>query len=104
MQPAINVLSFNSGDMLGATLTKARKLSGEIFVVDCFPKDGTAALTESFEAKIVQHPFQRYGAQRNWAIDKLPITRSWTTHWRTQISLRSAKLLRNDIGQCSDMP
>jgi glycosyltransferase involved in cell wall biosynthesis len=80
MQPAIIVLSFNSEDSLGATLTKARDLSDEIFVVDSFSKDGTAALAESFGAKVVQHAFEHYGAQRNWAIDNLPITRSWQLH------------------------
>jgi hypothetical protein len=57
MQPAIIVLSFNSEDMLGATSTKARESSDGIFVVNCFPKDRTVALAESFWAKIVQHPF-----------------------------------------------
>jgi glycosyltransferase involved in cell wall biosynthesis len=80
MQPAIIVLSFNSEDTLGATLSKARELSDEIFVVDSFSKDGTVALAESFGAKVVQHPFEHYGAQRNWAIDNLPITRAWQLH------------------------
>lgn len=80
MQPAIIVLSFNSEDTLGATLARARELSDEIFVVDSFSKDGTIALAESFGAKVVQHSFEHYGAQRNWAIDNLPITRPWQLH------------------------
>jgi glycosyltransferase involved in cell wall biosynthesis len=80
MQPAIIVLSFNSEDTLGATLSKAREISNEIFVVDSFSKDGTVALAESFGAKVVQHPFEHYGAQRNWAIDNLPIASDWQLH------------------------
>ena len=80
MQPAIIVLAFNSEDTLGATLSRARELSDEIFVVDSFSKDGTVALAESFGAKVVQHAFEHYGAQRNWAIDNLPITRLWQLH------------------------
>ena len=80
MQPAIIVLSFNSEDTLGATLSKAREISNEIFVVDSFSKDGTVVLAESFGAKVVQHPFEHYGAQRNWAIDNLPITSQWQLH------------------------
>jgi glycosyltransferase involved in cell wall biosynthesis len=80
MQPAIIVLSFNSEDTLGATLSKAREISNEIFVVDSFSKDGTVVLAESFGAKVVQHPFEHYGAQRNWAIDNLPITSHWQLH------------------------
>ncbi len=80
MQPAIIVLSFNSEDTLGATLSKAREISNEIFVVDSFSKDGTVALAESFGAKVVQHSFEHYGAQRNWAIDNLEVTRPWQLH------------------------
>jgi hypothetical protein len=29
---------------------------------------------------VVQHPFEHYGAQRNWAIDNLHVTRSWQLH------------------------
>ena len=80
MQPAIIVLSFNSEDTLGATLHQARALTDTIFVVDSFSKDGTVALAESFGATVVQHSFEHYGAQRNWAIDNLPVTRSWQLH------------------------
>jgi glycosyltransferase involved in cell wall biosynthesis len=80
MQPTIIVLAFNSEETLGATLAKARALSDEIFVVDSFSKDGTVALAESFGAKVIQHAFEHYGAQRNWAIDNLPSSRPWQLH------------------------
>jgi len=80
MRPTVILLSFNSEDTLGATLGRARQVSDEIFVVDSFSKDGTVALAESFGAKVVQHPFENYGAQRNWAIDNLPITGKWQLH------------------------
>ena len=80
MRPTVLLLSFNSADTLGATLTRARQVSDEIFVIDSFSTDGTVALAESFGAKVVQHAFENYGAQRNWAIDNLPITRPWQLH------------------------
>jgi glycosyltransferase involved in cell wall biosynthesis len=80
MQPAVILLSFNSEDTLGATLASARLVSDEIFVVDSYSKDGTVKLAQSFGAMVVQHPFEHYGAQRNWAIDNLPITRRWQLH------------------------
>jgi len=80
MRPTVILLSFNSEDTLGATLTRARQVSDEIFVVDSFSSDGTVALAESFGAKVVQHAFENYGAQRNWAIDNLPTTRKWQLH------------------------
>jgi glycosyltransferase involved in cell wall biosynthesis len=80
MRPTVILLSFNSEDTLGATLTRARQVSDEIFVVDSFSSDGTVALAESFGAKVVQHAFENYGAQRNWAIDNLPVTGKWQLH------------------------
>jgi len=80
MRPAVILLSFNSEDTLGATLASARRVSDEIFVVDSFSQDRTAELARSLGATVVLHPFEHYGAQRNWAIDNLPITRPWQLH------------------------
>jgi glycosyltransferase involved in cell wall biosynthesis len=80
MRPTVILLSFNSEDTLDATLGVARQVSDEIFVVDSFSTDGTVELAQSHGAKVVQHPFEHYGAQRNWAIDNLPITRPWQLH------------------------
>lgn len=65
---------------MGATLRSAKLVSDEIFVVDSYSKDGTVELARSFGATVIQHPFEHYGAQRNWAIDNLPITRRWQLH------------------------
>jgi len=80
MRPTAILLSFNSVDTLGATLSRARLVADEIFVVDSGSSDGTVALAESFGATVVQHPFENYGAQRNWAIDNLPVTGKWQLH------------------------
>jgi glycosyltransferase involved in cell wall biosynthesis len=80
MRPAVILLSYNSEDTLGATLTSAGRVSDEIFVVDSFSKDGTVDLARSFGAAVVQHEFEHYGAQRNWAIDNLPISKTWQLH------------------------
>lgn len=80
MRPSVIVLSFNSVDTLAATLTSALRLSDEIFVVDSFSKDGTVELARSLGATVVEHGFEHYGAQRNWAIDNLPLTRPWQLH------------------------
>jgi hypothetical protein len=38
------------------------------------------ALAMSLGATVVQHPFEHYGAQRNWAIDNLPVSQPWQLH------------------------
>ena len=80
MRPTVILLSFNSEDTLGATLASARQVSDEIFVVDSFSTDGTLELARSLGATVVQHAFEHYGAQRNWAIDHLPVSRPWQLH------------------------
>ncbi len=80
MRPTAILLTFNSEETLGATLSRVRLVSDEIFVVDSFSKDGTAELARSFGAVVVEHEFVHYGAQRNWAIDNLPISKPWQLH------------------------
>jgi glycosyltransferase involved in cell wall biosynthesis len=61
-------------------LERARLISDEIFVVDSYSNDNTVQLACDGKAHVVQHIFKHYGAQRNWAIDNLPITRPWQLH------------------------
>lgn len=80
MRPSVIVLSYNSEETLGATLRRARLVSDEIFVVDSFSRDGSAEVARSMGARVVEHPFEQYGIQRNWAMEHLPITRRWQLH------------------------
>jgi len=80
MRPSVILLSYNSENTLGSTLRCVRSISDEIFVVDSYSKDGTVDLARSLGATVVEHPFEHYGAQRNWAIDHLAITQPWQLH------------------------
>ncbi|WP_420237963.1 glycosyltransferase family 2 protein [Telmatobacter bradus] len=80
MRPTVIVLTYNSEDSLPLTLHRARLVSDEIFVVDSFSKDGTVEVARAMGATVIEHAFENYGAQRNWAIDHLPITRPWQLH------------------------
>ncbi len=101
MKPTVIVLSFNSEDTLGATLTRARLVADEIFVVDSYSSDKTVELARSMGAKVIQRPFENYGAQRNWAIDNLAVTRQWQLHldadeWMDDVLVAEIKALRED--------
>lgn len=80
MRPCVIVMTFNSEKTIGATIHRASLISDEVFVVDSYSTDGTVALAASLGAQVVQHPFENYGAQRNWAIDNLAVTRNWQLH------------------------
>jgi glycosyltransferase involved in cell wall biosynthesis len=80
MKPSVIVLAFNSIDTLRNTLTQAREVSDDIHVVDSFSTDNTVELSRRLGAQVVQHKFENYGAQRNWAIDSLALRYSWQLH------------------------
>jgi len=74
------VLTHNEERNLPDCLASLAGWIGEIFVVDSGSVDRTLAIAREAGATVLQHPFEHYGAQRNWAIDNLPITAPWTLH------------------------
>ena len=80
MKPSVVILAYNSVETLGATLAQAKQISDDLHVVDSFSTDNTVALSQQHGAQVVQHAFESYGAQRNWAIDHLPLRYPWQLH------------------------
>ncbi len=71
---------------------------GPVFVVDCGSSDGTAEHATAAGATVVEHAWEGYAAQKNWALDNLPIETDWvlmldadeylTEHLRAEIADR----------------
>lgn len=80
MKPSVVILTFNSAGSVSATLERATALSDDVLVVDSFSSDSTVSIAESLGAKVVTHAFENYSAQRNWAIDCLPLRYPWQLH------------------------
>ena len=74
------VLTHNEERNLPDCLASLAGWVPEIFVVDSGSTDDTLAIAHEAGATVLHHPFEHYGAQRNWAIDNLPITAPWTLH------------------------
>lgn len=74
------VLTYNEERNLPDCLASLAGWVDELFVVDSGSTDGTVDIARDALAVVAQHPFEHYGAQRNWAIDNLPITAPWTLH------------------------
>ena len=49
----------------------------EVFVVDSFSRDRTVELARVYGARVVQHAFESYSRQKNWALDTLPFRNDW---------------------------
>lgn len=77
---SIVILTFNAANSIGRTLESAVAMSDDVHVVDSYSTDATADIARAWGAKLVQHPFAHYGAQRNWAIDTLPMSHEWELH------------------------
>jgi glycosyltransferase involved in cell wall biosynthesis len=77
---SIIVLTFNAETTIGATLASAAAISDDIHVVDSYSTDRTLDIARAHGARIVQRPFENYGAQRNWAIDTLVLKHAWQLH------------------------
>ena len=49
----------------------------EVFVVDSYSRDRTVQIARDRGAHVVQHPFESYSRQKNWALDTLPFRNPW---------------------------
>lgn len=74
------VLTYNEERNLGDCLASIAGWAEAVFVVDSGSTDRTTAIAREAGATVFEHPFEHYGAQRNWAIDHLPIATPWTFH------------------------
>ena len=50
---------------------------GPVFVVDAGSRDGTAQIARSAGATVIEHEWQGYSEQKNWALGNLPIATEW---------------------------
>lgn len=78
---AVVILTFNEEDNITRALESVRGWAQEVFVVDSFSTDRTVDLALGRCAdgvRVVQHVFENYGDQWNWALRHLPISAQWT--------------------------
>jgi glycosyltransferase involved in cell wall biosynthesis len=50
---------------------------GSSFVVDALSSDRTREIARACGATVVEHAWEGYSAQKNWALDALPLTSEW---------------------------
>ncbi len=49
----------------------------QVFVVDSYSADRTVEIARAHGAEVVQHPFESYSRQKNWALETLPFKHEW---------------------------
>ena len=81
MDVSVIIPTFNEEVNLPAALDSVRGWASEVFVVDSFSTDRTVdiVLERAGEGvQMVQHAFENYSKQWNWALNYLPIRSVWT--------------------------
>jgi glycosyltransferase involved in cell wall biosynthesis len=74
---AVIILTFNEEDNLAQALRSVAGWADQMFVVDSLSTDTTIDVARSFDCQTIQHRFENYAKQRNYALDSLPITTEW---------------------------
>jgi glycosyltransferase involved in cell wall biosynthesis len=74
---AVVILTFNESIHLPRALDHVRGFAKEVFVIDSYSTDDTVGLARAGGAQVLQHPFQNYARQFEWALENAPITSDW---------------------------
>jgi glycosyltransferase involved in cell wall biosynthesis len=74
---AIVILTYNESVHLPRALKHIEAFAQEIFVIDSYSTDGTIEIAQQHGAQVLQHPFQNYAKQFEWALENAPITADW---------------------------
>ncbi|HEY4088935.1 MAG TPA: glycosyltransferase family 2 protein [Bryobacteraceae bacterium] len=77
---SVIILALNEERSLPDCLRSLTDLACEVFVVDSGSTDATSAIARAAGAQVVEHAFETYGQQRNWALENLPLTTEWILH------------------------
>ncbi|MFN3476672.1 MAG: glycosyltransferase family 2 protein [Candidatus Methylomirabilales bacterium] len=77
---SVIILTSNEEASLPACLESLKGLDCEVFVVDSGSTDRTMEIAKMAGVHWVEHPFETYAAQRNWAQQNLPIRSEWVLH------------------------
>lgn len=61
------IISYNEEHNIGRCLQSLQGIADEIVLVDSASTDSTCAIAQEYGARIIQHPFEGFAAQKNFA-------------------------------------
>lgn len=74
---AVIILTHDEEIHVGHALKSVARIADEIFVVDSFSSDRTIDIATRNGAIVLQHPFENYARQFQWALENAPVTANW---------------------------
>lgn len=72
---SVVIITYNEEQNIGRCLQSLVGIADEIIVVDSASTDHTCSIAEQFGAQIIQHPFEGFAAQKNFAAQSA--THNW---------------------------
>ena len=75
IQLSVVVITYNEEKNIGRCLSSVKDVADEILVVDSFSKDKTAQIARERGARVIDHNFEGYGQQKNFATNNA--THDW---------------------------
>lgn len=102
MPLTVIVLTFNESTHIARCLNNVVGWAKAVFVLDSHSTDDTAALAEHLGAKVFYRNFDNYAAQRNHAIQALPIETEWVLFLDADEYLEEA--LKKEISNLLEQP
>ena len=67
IQLSIIIITYNEERHIARCLDSVKDIADEIIVVDSYSTDATAAIARSYNAQVVEHKFDGYAEQKNFA-------------------------------------
>jgi glycosyltransferase involved in cell wall biosynthesis len=77
---SVIVLTYNEAANIEECLQSVFGWAGEVFVVDSGSTDATIEIARRYTTNIVEHAFDNYSRQRNWAQEALALRNEWILH------------------------
>ena len=74
---AVIILTYNESIHLARVLSQVKEFARQIVVVDSFSTDDTVEIARAHAATVLQHPFQNYAKQFQWALENASIDSEW---------------------------
>lgn len=74
---AVIILTYNEEPNLGQALASVAGWATETFILDSLSTDRTVEIAQNYGCTVAYNKFENYARQRNYALDKLPITSEW---------------------------
>lgn len=64
---SVVIITYNEIANIERCITSVKTIADDVVVVDSFSTDGTQQLAQSLGAHVIEHVFEGYSAQKNWA-------------------------------------